>query len=134
MREILFRGKSEELGRWFCGFYWETSSGIPFIREKTEKSVSDHRVMKETVGQYTGMNDANDKKVFEGDIMLFSPFTIETGIFPSHYALVVWGDVGWELQEKNCSGADVLDADAAENAVVVGNIYDSPELLEVNHD
>ena len=63
MREILFRGKREDNGKWVEGFYTENSityfSGVPVI----EDNVDDYRVERDTVGQYIGLKDKNGKTI-----------------------------------------------------------------------
>lgn len=68
MREILFRGKRADGGGWVYGYFF-TEIGS-FIKERPSSvSTNTYLVLPETVGQYTGQNDRNGTRVFEGDIV-----------------------------------------------------------------
>lgn len=72
MREILFRGKRIENGEWIYGHYFkydETHNVVP--DHYSSKPSGWHRVVPETVGQFTGLTDKNGVKIFEGDILLY---------------------------------------------------------------
>lgn len=136
MREILFRGKRTDNGKWVEGellhdmqdrphLYWKTPKELPIV-------FSNHAIVDPaTLGQFTGMTDKNDKKIFEGDIV-----KDESGVaYP-----VVYGLTGFFLKyappHSHGFHYDLLPLSNywhAHGAIieVIGNIHDNPELVEV---
>jgi len=115
MREILFRGKRIDNGEWVYGNYYHccgTAYGAIFIVVNDFGFIE---VIPHTVGQYTGLTDKNEKKIFEGDIVI------------SEYGTI--GIVEWDNEE--CSflvniGDDYQMLTDSEY-VVISNIYDNDE-------
>ena len=116
MRDILFRGKSVSNNEWVEGYY-EFSYMYDSLREchriiwadKPTRTNFLSEVIPETVGQYTGLTDKNDKKIFEGDILSSS-----------------WGYKG--VVEFDQITYAKLECLFNEDCEIIGNIYDNPEL------
>ena len=136
MREILFRGKRESDGKWLYGLYTDHSvygTDFPCIMPlRMEKDDGDWAIISETVGQFTGFTDKNGAKIFEGDILAFDDMDGSKGIYEVFYdgdngkfAIAASGDRNYvddfELFERN---------ECFKWFTVIGNIYDSPELLK----
>lgn len=77
-------------------------------------------VEEDTVGQYIGIDDANGKKIFEGDIVKLTPL-FRRG--DTVLAIVKYAAPQYRARNGNCEFA--FDS----TCEVVGNIYDNPELV-----
>lgn len=137
MREILFRGKRIDNGEWVEG-YLVKKGGETLIARYPYRTGKVHEtswlefcfggfieVIPETVGQYTGLTDKDDRKIFEGDIIkicgqhsCFDKVEFLDGL-AGFYAVNDDIHIPAEL------------ATLKKNFIeVIGNIYDNPELLE----
>ena len=147
MREIKFRGKRTDNGEWVVGCLIIISHKA-WIKDINDKTTNQRRlakdfadfscveVEKETVGQYTGLKDKNGKEIYEGDIVINGTTIIYGGGNKQTFKDV--GVVRWDV--KNC--CIVLNNKKSTKRLthktmkqygikVIGNIYDNPELLEV---
>lgn len=126
-REILFRGKRVEGGKWIYGylsFFYIDNPGKGRIF--SPKEVRSFDVISETVGQYTGLKDKNETKIFEGDIL---EGDLNDNLDPGAKwrSEVVWGKFGWMCKARQTLPMDENDIREGE---IIGNIYDNPELME----
>ena len=142
MREILFRGKRVDNGRWVDGYYVYDDCGqitenptsyiVHLNQHPCGWDTIPYEVIPETVGQYTGLTDKNDTKIFEGDIVegvVYWQERPKNGVvaFRDGSFGLIWhrGDV--EQFNPFTSMCNV-------EYEVIGNIHDNPELLEVGNN
>lgn len=132
MREILFRGKcieNKEVARGKMVYgdlihrqIWNTSQVIIRCVDAGFNVYTDYEVDPETVGEYAGRSDIKGTKIFEGDIVRLGD-TLYRVVFENrngsaYFGLVAGPEETWPLDHYSFA------------IVVVGNIYDNPELLE----
>ena len=149
MRERISRGKRIDNGEWV---YWDRYGRITDINGEPTKTeidiptllpypayIADLPIINdETVGDYTGLKDKNDKRIFEGDIVkLYDTWetvwraVVEFGNPNGNYT---WG---WQLRPIGKVDINtyvlcwVEMEEAGAYCEVIGNIHDNPELLEV---
>lgn len=142
MRTFKFRGKRIDNGEWIYGsLVVETYPDFCnyFIRTKGEEDwtsrYKDVPVDKNTLGQFTGLYDKNNKEIYEGDILKDEYGRIMKVVYKEN-----WGKFQFELLKitgekwtNNFRFADLtdwFDSSLSETPEIIGNIYDNPELLE----
>lgn len=124
-RVIKFRGKRVTNGEWAYGSILMQGSGRMCIYDETQCM---REVQPDTVGQFTGLYDANGKEIYEGDVMfigevdgikIYNEVRIKFGCFGCI------GEITGELVPFY--GQDITET-------VAGNIHDNPELLKGGND
>ena len=136
MREILFRGKRIDNGDWVHGIYYTMYS---LDEEKLVYAIDmcgPHGytviVEPESIGQYIGVNDKEGNKIFEGDILMDTGFKKDNTDENLHYE-IKWDEENLKFEAyctTSCMKMGFMDVDA-QACVVVGNIYENPELIKV---
>lgn len=121
-REIIFRGKRLDNDEWLYGDLMHDNQGGCYIYPlDAENLYTENKVATDTVGQFSGLVDKNGVKIFEGDWVLLEG----VGIFNVRYSTSMcqfglYGKRGF---------VDALKELQEDRYVVVGNVYDNPELL-----
>lgn len=136
-REVKFRGKSTDTGKWVYGFlsFFYTAgrdeNGLIFTDKARIYSPEDgccYDVWAETVGQLTGLRDKNGKEIYEGDIVQLDYITTN-----GKHRIGLSFEVKWCTQEGCWVGWDGFVENALQQThkmfVVKGNIYDNPNLI-----
>ena len=132
MREILFRGKRVDNGKWVYGLLCRVGDTYANIRRMDIGVL--YSVLTNTIGQYTGLTNKNGKKIFEGDIIKIVPdcdYSDDYSISKVYsYNGVFCVDYHGDDFDSTALGflKDYLPDGDFE---VIGNIHDNPELLEV---
>lgn len=122
-REVFFRAKQKETKKWRYGQLFSNCNQW-CIREEMRI----YPIKTDTVGEYTGLNDINERMIFEGDI-LKAHFDDDSP--DETYAEVRWVENGFRaIQDGAIDQPYLLKADCEEYWEVCGNIYDNPELLK----
>ena len=121
-REILFRGKRMDNGKWEYGFLsWNEK------KKKRSYHINNDVVYSETVGQFTGLTDKNGTKIFEGDILnLISPTTNEIKI---KNAIVYYSESSFKINKTIGMYSNHLYG-WAYSYNIIGNVHDNKELIK----
>ena len=129
MREIKFRGKRVNNGKWVYGVPLYSVVGAKVIID-TIQSYEDLRyytVIPETVGQFTGLHDKNGKEIYEGDIVEYKDFSNGMYLFkeqPKARGVIKIDNL---LNGIYLKGMGTFEGNKAE---IIDNIHTNPELLK----
>lgn len=129
MREIKFRGKTKE-GEWVYGdLETRRLDGRCFIHTYTEDRLyyTQFEILPDTIGQYTGLMDANGKEIYEGDIVRYRLTDERYKKNPRYSNLPIHYD---ESQARFEAGNIYWDTLRSNKVEVIGNVHDDPELIE----
>ena len=130
-REILFKAKRIDNNKWVQGYlfmHWDKSyiawgavNSRPLITE----------VIPETVGQYTGINDKHDNKIFEGDILQYKVYHRNGSHDNRKEVIINKGCVSpREMTEKDTRDNSVAYSISRSTFEVIGNVHENKELLK----
>ncbi len=137
MREILFKAKRKNWRELPKEEWWVEGYVSPCIivgkwyicRIEENLSTTQIEIDPETLCQYTGLTNKNGKKIWENDI-LCGHLDEE---YPENitYEKVFWDVSGFCTKEECSVDIEPLDEWDEQYFEVCGNVFDNPELLEV---
>lgn len=93
--------------------YGREGNGKGYIVPEGAAVLFEYEIQAQTVGQYTGLNDIDGKRIFEGDIL-----RIKGEREVSHY---------WVVHDIRTIKPMFKHARKYE---IIGNVYDNPELIK----
>ena len=140
MRDILFKARQIDNGKWIEGYYQKRYDLLG-----NERHLILHvdsctvwelvEISPETLCQFTGLCDKNGNKIWENDIL--KAHLDESYPEDATYETVEWGIAGWVAHETSSIDREYGSVDREylnefdrEHFEVVGNIFDNPELLQ----
>jgi uncharacterized phage protein (TIGR01671 family) len=126
-KENKYRGRYIETGEWVYGYLIGNDVIVGDIVEFNDEYFNTeywYRVDPETVGQYIGLKDKNEREIYRGDIPRDPTGIGEIEWVQEHSAYMVF--------TKNPSKYHHLESDGKIlHTEIIGNIYENPELIEV---
>ena len=159
--KILFRAKELRAEKWIEGWYgmqcfgsWPLKHAICPAEDAINGCLRYAEIDPDTLGQYTGLNDKNGKKIFEGDLVDFfgnkAMVTFECGTFGVYFDHGIDYDTMQQHIYDHTSTKNIIHCCFNDNFIslweiiwnfnceeyccdvleVIGNIHDNPELLK----
>ena len=158
MREIKFKGKSKENGKWVTGYLVKDIYGYPIIvrRMKMAANMDTYLVFniqgfyvdEKTVRQYMEAKDRNGKEVYDGDIVLIPSLDKDVILGDGSGPEEEYNQVVEVIKQDGCFGV-MMEKDELfdkrfysfreitkdvgiqmSEIEVIGNVYDNPKLLK----
>jgi uncharacterized phage protein (TIGR01671 family) len=148
-RTIKFRGLNPKTNELVYGDLIQTPENKTriigfnnYITKDEYQSYVDYNVLvnENTIGQYIGLSDVNDKEIFEGDILVENRYPYYSNEKLNYVGIVEFKYSSWKVVLK-CVNKDKygisdgltdtnIDNDGFQNMEIIGNIYQNSELLE----
>lgn len=138
-RSIIFRAKRMDSNEWLFGSLFVDKKEQCYIKEPNGKLyfIED----KDTIGQFTGLQDKNGREIYEGDIVRKTETTYrmtDLGVVrycneEAKFVLHVtdkYGEYNFSFVKDFQSQDGHATVSCHNEYEVIGNIYDNPDLLK----
>lgn len=130
MREIKFRGFSEQQNKWIYGGYHKPFEDITQIIENVKNNASQMSIIKNgTEGQFTGLKDKNGVDIYEFDI-LDNGYNAKGMVYFKNGMFVVNFTYTETLLTKDNQTAFFRLCNVNMVTKIIGNIHEHPNLLK----
>lgn len=130
-REILFKGKRADNGKWITDSetYICDGDGIWL----SDENLNVVKVITETLGRYVGLTDKNGRKIYEGDIVktkYYGKLSADGRVnFADYDVFEISYDKGAFCTNNNMRLFSLRTLNNSSWLEVIGNIHDNPELV-----
>lgn len=142
-REILFRGKRIDNGKWIYGYYARHETRQPgaigdalrpeeikhlmmynsYADWNMPKSLCCIQIDPETLGKFIGLYDADENRIFEGDIIKGN----KGPAYVIEYGEGIAGYLARAAEESTWTPS--MNAGTMKDYRIIGNRWDNPELM-----
>lgn len=143
MRQIKFRGKRLDNGKWIIGYYLEMElcdgcGRYSYIKADGYEPI---KIDPNTIGQYTELKDKNGKEIWEGDIFKEDSSGIVRSVFRVPGGLAFEDNpvsFGYDHRAPVYPYSSIAEMQnvswLSQCCEIIGNIHDNPELLKGEGD
>ena len=126
----LYRAKQMDNGEWIGGYLYGILERRYILWGMTNDVPDMVEVDPSTICQCTGLKDKNGKLIWENDIMI--GYLDDIYQEDATYVRVMWRNNGFHTHQNGYDDFEILDEFDQNNFEVCGNIFDNPELLELD--
>lgn len=127
MREILFRGKRNDKDEWQQGDLYQYGALRVIGVRSDDGRITTYPVIPDTVGQYSGLQDMNGNRIYEGDILsgLFLFGKMVDGVCEFRD-----GSFGVKWMRGDTEEFHPFTGTCNITWEIIGNIHDNPKMLK----